>query len=239
MKKHVDSYNSHDWSRFFLWVLVVQEQKLLLDIAILEVEVLNLEMQITGLQWRLVQETSIEDDEVVEDLHISTSPPSFFQQRNTQQVSPVAGGAALYAASHSLQLSGGGFKSPALATLKELLHVPCPLMEGEEEKEEEEDEEPPSPSPPRRSFWSRWNGQDLLCRSARPSVRKVKQDSYFSLYIALIPIMQGLRNVRSRCPHVQCVSKCTARTPLNFTNGNQGLSYSKTQSTLCFRWEVF
>jgi hypothetical protein len=184
----------------------VQEQKLLLDIAILEVEVLNLEMQITGLQWRLVQETSIEDDEVVEDLHSSTSPPSFFQQRNTQQVSPVAGGAALYAASHSLQLSGGGFKSPALATLKELLHVPCPLMEGEEEKEEEkeeeEDEEPPSPSPPRRSFWSRWNGQDLLCRSARPSVRKVKQDSYFNLYIALIPIMQGLRNVRSRCPHV-------------------------------------
>ncbi|CAM6039286.1 unnamed protein product [Sphagnum compactum] len=61
------------------------EQKLLLDIAILEVEVLNLEMQITGLQWRLVQETSIEDDEVVEDLHSSTSPPSFFQQRNTQQ----------------------------------------------------------------------------------------------------------------------------------------------------------
>ncbi len=154
----------------------MQEQKLLLDIAILEVEVLNLEMQITGLQWRLVQETIIEDDEVVEDLHSSTSPPSFFQQRNTQQVSPVAGDAALYAASNSLQLSGG-FKSPALATLKELLHVPCTLMEEEEEKEEEEDEEPPSPSPPRRSFWSRWNGQDLLCRSARPSVRKVKQDS--------------------------------------------------------------
>ncbi|CAK9206131.1 unnamed protein product [Sphagnum troendelagicum] len=149
------------------------EQKLLLDIAILEVEVLNLEMQITGLQWRLVEETSIEDDEVVEDLHSSTSPPSFFQQRNTQQVSPVAGGAALYAASHSLQLSGGGFKSPPLATLKELLHVPCPLMQEEEEK----DEEPPSPSPPRRSFWSRWNGQDLLCRSARPSVRKPERRS--------------------------------------------------------------
>ncbi|CAK9206254.1 unnamed protein product [Sphagnum troendelagicum] len=153
------------------------EQKLLLDIAILEVEVLNLEMQITGLQWRLVEETSIEDDEVVEDLHNSTSPPSFFQQRNTQQVSPVAGGAALYAASHSLQLSGGGFKSPALATLKELLHVPCPLMQEEEKEEEEKDEEPPSPSPPRRSFWSRWNGQDLLCRSARPSVRKPERRS--------------------------------------------------------------
>ncbi len=213
----------------------MQEQKLLLDIAILEVEVLNLEMQITGLQWRLVQETSIEDDEVVEDPDSSTSPPSFFHQRNTQQVSPLAGGAAQYAASHTLQLSSG-FKSPACATLKELLHVPCTLME---EGKEEEDEEPPSPSPPRRSFWSRWNGQDLLCRSARPSVRKVKQDSYFNLYIALIPIMQGLRNVGSRCPHVQCVSKCTARTPLNFTNGNQGLSHTKTQSTLCFSWEVF
>jgi hypothetical protein len=133
--------------------LLLQEQKLLLDIAILEVEVLELEMQMTALRWQLLHESN--EHEAVE-LHNSAHS----SQQTIQEMFPVPDVSFSSPKSQS-PLQSGDLNLPPLVTLKELLHVPCPGAE----------EDPKPPSPPRRSFWSR--GQDLLCRSTRPSLRKV------------------------------------------------------------------
>ncbi len=133
--------------------LLLQEQKLLLDIAILEVEVLELEMQMTALRWQLLHESN--EHEAVE-LHNSAHS----SQQTIQERFPVPG-LSFSSPNSQSPLQSEDLNLPPLVTLKELLHVPCPGAE----------EDPKPPSPPRRSFWSR--GQDLLCRSTRPSLRKV------------------------------------------------------------------
>jgi hypothetical protein len=129
------------------------EQKLLLDIAILEVEVLELEMQMTALRWQLLHESN--EHEAVE-LHNSAHS----SQQTIQEMFPVPD-VSFSSPNSQSPLQSGDLNLPPLVTLKELLHVPCPGAE----------DDPKPPSPPRRSFWSR--GQDLLCRSTRPSLRKV------------------------------------------------------------------
>ncbi|CAK9194403.1 unnamed protein product [Sphagnum jensenii] len=94
------------------------EQKLLLDIAILEVEVLELEMQMTALRWQLLHESN--EHEAVE-LHSSAHS----SQQTIQEMFPVPD-VSFSSPNSQSPLQSGDLNLPPLVTLKELLHVPCP-----------------------------------------------------------------------------------------------------------------
>jgi hypothetical protein len=128
---------------------MMQEQKLLLDIAILELEVLKLEMQMGGLQWQLAHERSCEHESavVVNELHSKVQVPSFQLpsielQQEEDHLYPTIRPVVAHPSSspvilcinqlQSPQLSGGGQMSRHRVTLKELLHIPCAVAEEDD-----------------------------------------------------------------------------------------------------------
>jgi hypothetical protein len=127
---------------------MMQEQKLLLDIAILELEVLKLEMQMGGLQWQLAHERSCEHESavVVNELHSKVQVPSFqlpsIELQQEDHLYPTIRPVVAHPSSspvipyinqlQSPQLSGGEQMSRHRVTLKELLHIPCAVAEEDD-----------------------------------------------------------------------------------------------------------
>jgi hypothetical protein len=128
---------------------MMQEQKLLLDIAILELEVLKLEMQMGELQWQLAHERSCEHESavVVNELHSKAQVPSFQLpsielKQEEDHLYPTIRPVVAHPSSspvipyinqlQSPQQSGGGQMSRHRVTLKELLHIPCAVAEEDD-----------------------------------------------------------------------------------------------------------
>jgi hypothetical protein len=168
---------------------MMQEQKLLLDIAILELEVLKLEMQMGELQWQLAHERSSEHESavVVNELHSKAQVPSFqlpsieLQQEKVHLCPTIRPVVAHPLSSpvipninqlQSPQQSGGGQMSRHRVTLKELLHIPCAVAEEDDHLGPQLPlSSPPPPHDP--SFSSAYNNRNccsleetLLCHQS-------------------------------------------------------------------------
>ncbi|KAH9565194.1 hypothetical protein CY35_04G065500 [Sphagnum magellanicum] len=169
--------------------LPAAEQKLLLDIAILELEVLKLEMQMGELQWQLAHERSSEHESavVVNELHSKAQVPSFqlpsieLQQEKVHLCPTIRPVVAHPLSSpvipninqlQSPQQSGGGQMSRHRVTLKELLHIPCAVAEEDDHLGPQLPlSSPPPPHDP--SFSSAYNNRNccsleetLLCHQS-------------------------------------------------------------------------
>lgn len=203
---------------------MMQEQKLLLDIAILELEVLKLEMQMGELQWQLAHERSCDHESavVVNELHSKAKVPSFQLpsielQQEEDHLYPTIRPVVAHPSSspvipdinqlQSPQQSGGGQISRHRVTLKELLHIPCAVAE-------EDDHVGPqlplsSPPPPHDSSFSS-SAYNRNCCSLEEMLLRHQSTAISSNSPRLVPVTLSLNATQGTTQYTTTPSPATS-----------------------------
>ncbi|KAG0568494.1 hypothetical protein KC19_6G023300 [Ceratodon purpureus] len=157
-------------------------QRLLTDIAMLEVAVLRLETQASALQWDIAHERT--ERETIE--HTLNTPITVSVQPQAAKVAPASPPSTPRLSTSHRALSPARSpapkspvkaspKSPTLATLKELLHTPAPEPDQFEfytPPKSPKQLKSPKPKSPRRSLRSLWSALDGQSQSTFSSMSK-------------------------------------------------------------------
>lgn len=189
----------------------MQAQRLLSDIAMLEVAVLKLETQTTALQWEIVHERR--EREVIEyglTLNPAESSSSLHILRNSPRHIASSSGAIPTARSPQSDLSEASspsvrHNSPATpnSTLKNLLRSPSLGTLGENSEQRVNTPQTP-PKSPRRGLRGLWGGQDPQPQPqspTSPSFFKVQNFTHKLMVVNLLYLALCLRDKEGKEVH--------------------------------------
>ena len=190
----------------------MQAQRLLSDIAMLEVAVLKLETQMTALQWEIVHERR--EREVIE-YGLALNPAestSLHILRNSPRHIASSSGAIPTARSPQSDLSEASspsvrHNSPATpnSTLKNLLRSPSFGTVGEISEQRVSTPQTP-PKSPRRGLRGLWGGQDPQLQPqphspTSPSFFKVQNFTHKLMVVVLLSLALCLRDKEGKEVH--------------------------------------
>ena len=211
----------------------MQAQKLLSDIAMLEVAVLKLETQTTALQWEIVHERR--EREVIEyglNLNPLESSSSLHILRKSPRHIASSSGAISTARSPQSDLSEASspsvrHNSPATpnSTLKNLLRAPSSSTVGEISEQRVSTPQTP-PKSPRRGLRGLWGGQDPQPQPqspTSPSFFKVQNFTHRSMIVVSLSLALCLRDKEEQEVHWLVTSITTATSLISFPTTIQGV----------------